>query len=160
MKFAFLWLLLAPAVYGQADHWYRRPLLPYQTPHIAPVSLENTPRLNQLLRAGNLYLSLQDAIALVLENNLDIESQRYQPAISGSDLLRAKGGAASLRGISFAVNQPPTGIGGPASPLLNLAASGVTPSTSIPTTLNELSAIVPSQISSDITQSVFSAGSS
>ena len=37
-----------------------------------------------LLRAGRLYLSLQDAVALALENNLDIELQRYGPRSGGS----------------------------------------------------------------------------
>jgi len=31
------------------------------------------------VRGGNLYLSVQDVIALVLENNLDIAVQRYSP---------------------------------------------------------------------------------
>jgi outer membrane protein len=167
MKAPVLMLVLGCTAFGQIEvesphdgHWYQRPLLPYQKPHVPPVALDNSPRLNQLLRAGNLYLSLQDAIALALENNLDVELQRYQPAISSSDLLRAKAGVNTLRGIPYTVNQPPPGIGGPASPLLNLAAaSGVTPSTSVPTNLIELSAIIPSSVSSDITQSTYSTGS-
>ena len=44
---------------------------------IAPVDLSNSPRIRQLLRSGNIYLSLSDAIALAIENNLDIELERY-----------------------------------------------------------------------------------
>ena len=46
---------------------------------VSPVNLTNSPRLESLVRGGNLYLSVQDVIALVLENNLDIAIQRYGP---------------------------------------------------------------------------------
>src|ERR1035441_9309186 len=46
-----------------------------------PNSLADSPRLESLLRAGNLYLSLQDTIALALENNLDIAPERYGPLL-------------------------------------------------------------------------------
>ena len=36
------------------------------------------------MRAGNIYLSLSDAIALAIENNLDIELERYTSAHRGS----------------------------------------------------------------------------
>ena len=48
----------------------------YERPDIAPIDLGNSGRLESLLRAGKIYLSLQDAIALALENNLDIAIQR------------------------------------------------------------------------------------
>ncbi len=63
-------------------------------------------RLESLLRAGRIYLSLQDAIALALENNLDIELQRYGPRIADTDILRAKAGS-TLRGVSTSVSAPP-----------------------------------------------------
>ena len=43
---------------------------------VSPANLSNTPRLELLVRAGNLYLSAQDVIALALENNVDIAIQR------------------------------------------------------------------------------------
>ena len=43
---------------------------------VPPVRLTNSPRLDSLIRAGSLYLSAPDVIALVLENNLDIAVQR------------------------------------------------------------------------------------
>src|SRR5579863_323270 len=49
----------------------------YRPRVIPPVDFANSNRLEELLRAGKLYLSLQDAIALALENNLDIAVQRY-----------------------------------------------------------------------------------
>src|SRR5271163_2684845 len=49
---------------------------------IAPAVLSNTPRLESLVRGGNLYMSVQDVIAVTLENNLDIAIQRYAPYLA------------------------------------------------------------------------------
>lgn len=74
----------------------------FRQPEIAPAYLGNSPRLESLIRAGNLYLSLEDAIAVALENNLDIELSRYGPQIAQADYLRAKAGGL-LRGVPTAV---------------------------------------------------------
>src|SRR5690349_15694453 len=55
---------------------------PYKLRPVAPISVANSNRLESLLRAGNLYLSLADTLALALENNLDIAIQRYGPQIA------------------------------------------------------------------------------
>lgn len=80
---------------------------PYREPDIAPIDLANSNRLESLLRAGKLYLSLQDTIALALENNLDIAVQRYGPQIADANILRAKAGG-FLRGVNTSVTQGPT----------------------------------------------------
>jgi outer membrane protein len=59
---------------------------------VPPAKLTNTPRLEQLVRGGNLYLTVQDVIALVLENNLDIAVQRYSPLLAREVLRRAESG--------------------------------------------------------------------
>ncbi len=59
---------------------------------VSPARLSDTPRLESLVRGGNLYLTVQDVIALVLENNLDIEIQRYGPFIAREVQRRAEGG--------------------------------------------------------------------
>ena len=59
---------------------------------VAPAELTNSPRLESLVRGGNLYLSVQDVIALALENNLDIAVQRYSPFLAREVLRRAEGG--------------------------------------------------------------------
>jgi outer membrane protein len=59
---------------------------------VSPANLTNTPRLESLVRAGNLYLSVRDVIALTLENNLDIAIQRYGPYMAREVLRRADGG--------------------------------------------------------------------
>ena len=80
---------------------------PYREPHVAPVDLANSNRLDALLRAGKLYLSLQDAIALALENNLDIAVQRYGTQIADANILRSKAGG-FLRGVNATVAPGPT----------------------------------------------------
>ena len=64
----------------------------WQPQAVAPPKLENSPRLENLIRNGALELSLSDALALALENNLDIEVQRYVPEFSQTDLLRSQAG--------------------------------------------------------------------
>jgi len=61
--------------------------------------MENSPRLKDLIRDGKLWLSLQDAIALGLENNLDIDYQRFNIPLAQTDYLRARAGGAA-RGVS------------------------------------------------------------
>jgi outer membrane protein TolC len=59
---------------------------------VSPVRASDTPRLESLVRGGKLYLNVQDVIALVLENNLDIEIQRYGPFIAREVQRRAEAG--------------------------------------------------------------------
>ncbi len=80
---------------------------PYTRPQIAPIDLANSNRLESLLRAGKLYLSLQDAIALALENNLDIALQRYGTQLADANILRAKAGG-FLRSVNTSVTAGPT----------------------------------------------------
>jgi outer membrane protein len=86
--------------------WLTRP---YQQPYIAPINLANTNRLEALVRAGNLYLSAQDVIALALENNLDIEIQRYGPVLYRQVTKRAEGGGI-LRSVGVNVASGPTSV--------------------------------------------------
>ena len=81
---------------------------PYRYREVGPVNLSNSGRLDALLRSRTIYLSLQDAIALALENNLDIEIQRYGPRLAEADLLRAHSGGA-IRGSSGAIQSSTTG---------------------------------------------------
>ncbi len=89
---------------------------------VEPLSLQNSQRLRSLIVNGTLYLSLHDMIQLAIENNLDVEVQRYQLSIAGTDVLRAKGGGA-IRGLPLTIQQTPVGIGGPGGTLLNQAAA-------------------------------------
>src|SRR5579871_1592277 len=82
-----------------------------------PLNFQNSARVHELIRAGAINLSLQDALALAIENNLDIELQRFTPAAADAELLRAKGGG-TVRGLNFTLAEVPTGVGGPLSPVL------------------------------------------
>jgi len=84
----------------------------YRGPSIAPVHLANSQRIANLTREGKLYLSLQDAIALALEDNLDLELERYDLRIADTDVLRAKSGQFP-RGVSLSTREGPAGVGGP-----------------------------------------------
>lgn len=85
-----------PQLESERPHWYSGMQIPYQSRYVPPVNVSNTGRMDALLRAGNLYLSLSDAIALAVENNLDVEIQRYEFSLAETDVLRAKSGAAIL----------------------------------------------------------------
>ena len=70
----------------------RNPLDPYRPSTVPAVDLTNSPRLESLERDGKLYLSLRDAVALALENNLDLAYFRYNLPIAQADLARTKAG--------------------------------------------------------------------
>lgn len=76
---------------------------------VSPAKLTNTSRLDSLIRAGNLYLSAQDVIALALENNVDIAIQRYGPFLAREVLRRAQGGG-FLRDFGQPIAPGPTSV--------------------------------------------------
>jgi outer membrane protein TolC len=82
---------------------------PYRQRIVPPINLANSSRLASLIRAGNLYLTSQDAIALALENNIDIETQRYGPLLFREDLRRAQVGG-NLRVPSTAIAAGPQSV--------------------------------------------------
>ncbi len=84
-------------------------LNPYRPRSVPPINLSNTPRLEMLLRGGNLYLTAQDVVALAIENNLDVEVQRYGPLLAREVLRRAQGGGA-LRSVGLGVAPGPESV--------------------------------------------------
>jgi outer membrane protein len=116
----------------------------YRQPTAAALGLDTADRARSLVRGGMIYLSLHDALALAIENNLDVEVARYELSIAGTDRLRASGGG-DLRGIDYSVAEGPTGVGGPGSPLLNSAASTVTPNTPTVNDLTSLNVLTETQ---------------
>lgn len=122
----------------------------YESPSVSPSSFQDSSRIRGLIRAGQLYLSLDDAIALALENNLDLEVQRYGLQLAATDVLRARGGG-TLRGTGLTVNEAPAGVGGPGSALNNSAASGVTPQTTVPVNVTDTQLIQSSQSNLSVT---------
>jgi outer membrane protein TolC len=99
--------------YAQPVSHFPNPIGPYTARRLAPPNLANTARIDQLMHDGKLYLSLNDAIALALENNLDIAIARYYLNIADTDILRARAGASTL-GVNNGLvqNTPGGGVGG------------------------------------------------
>lgn len=109
---------------GKARTWWDGVREPYSWKEVSPISLGNSSRLDQLMRAGKLYLSLQDAIALALENNLDIEIQRYGPRISEAELDRANSGGNVRTGTAAQISNTTGGGGGQGANFGNLVGGG------------------------------------
>jgi outer membrane protein len=145
-------LLFAPASFpAQVFDWLRQPYVEHP---FAPVDLTNSPRIHQILRSGNIYLSLSDAIALAIENNLDIQLERYALPSADTEVLRAKGGGL-VRGLNYNVFEVPVGVGGPSSPLVtNAAVLSVGAAGSVPTNPSELGALSEQQDNLSVLQNV------
>jgi outer membrane protein TolC len=87
---------------------------------VAPARLTNSSRLDSLISGGNLYLTVQDTIALALENNLDIAVQRYGPFLAQENLRRAQSGNIIRQDVNIPiaagpVSVSPIGVSGNAS---------------------------------------------
>lgn len=80
------------------------PIRSYAPAVVPPVRPGNSSRLHALLRAGKLYLTVQDALALAIENNLDLEVDRYGLLLAQSALERARAGG-PVRGVPSASQQ-------------------------------------------------------
>jgi len=107
--------LACPAMAQQADYSktpreFPNVVAPYKARHVPPPMMTNSPRTGTLVRDGKIMLSLNDAIALALENNLDLGIARYNLSIADTDLLRTKAGA-SLRGVATGLVQGTLGGG-------------------------------------------------
>lgn len=100
--------------YSKPKRHFPNPIAPYTPQQIAPPDLTNSPKVDQLMREGKIYLSMDDAVALALENNLDIAIQRYNLGIADTDVLRAKSGANQFLGVNSGLvqNTPGGGVGG------------------------------------------------
>lgn len=86
--------------------WLTRP---YRARRVPEIRLTNSPRLNDLIRAGTLYLTAPDVVALAIENNIDVEVQRYGPLLNQEVLRRAEGGGA-LRSVGLGVAAGPESV--------------------------------------------------
>jgi outer membrane protein len=148
-------LLVVIPVLGEAQTGFVRNsfISPYQVKSAPPVNLQNSQRIFDLMRAGQLYLSLADAIALALENNLDIDVERYLPRIAQTDIQRSKGGGL-LRGLSLLVDEAAPGIGGPNGPLLTSLTASPTPAPVVNTNLSDVALITQQQNDLSVTGAI------
>lgn len=99
--------------YSQSRSAFPNFLRPYLSIDLPEANLGNSPRIDSLMHNGKIYLSIDDAVALTLENNLDLEIARFNLNIADADLLRAKSGGAIL-GVNTGIvqNTPGGGVGG------------------------------------------------
>jgi outer membrane protein len=99
--------------YSKPSSAFPHILQPYRPQQLAQPNLANSPRIDSLMRDGKIYLSIDDAVALTLENNLDIDIARYNLNIADTDYLRAKSGA-NILGVNAGIvqNTPGGGVGG------------------------------------------------
>nr|WP_232298825.1 TolC family protein [Granulicella tundricola] len=102
----------APTVSLDIPHSHN-PIETYRAAHVPAPDLANSARIDTLVHDGVLELSLRDAIALALENNLDLAIARYNIPIAKADVLRTKAGGTFL-GVNTGVvqNTPGGGFGG------------------------------------------------
>ena len=116
----------APALRLDVPH-SSNPLDTYRASQVPQASLANSARIDQLIRDGKLYLSLNDSILLALENNLDIAIARYNLPIAEADIERTKAGA-TFRGVNAGIvqNTQGGGVGGLGSGAPGGGAGGTT----------------------------------
>jgi outer membrane protein len=143
-------LMLAPASSIAADqpagsapvilehhNFFGKLVLPYTPRTTALPDMVNSDRLEQLLRAGNLYLSLQDALALALENNLDLQLQRYGALVADTNLARAQAGGFAAPPSTAVIAGPASVTGGsPSAGLQSLLVAGSTQIGNLPPNLD------------------------
>src|SRR5580698_1119523 len=100
-------------VYSKPRAAFPHFLRPYQPQEVAQPNLGNSPRIDSLMRDGKIYLSIDYAVALALENNLVIDIARYNLNIADTDYLRARSGA-NVLGVNAGIvqNTPGGGVGG------------------------------------------------
>jgi outer membrane protein TolC len=84
-----------------------KPFSQYMPSDAPPLDLANSPRLENLVRDGKLYLTLHDAIALAIENNLDLAFFRYNFPIAQTDYARTKAGSPA-NGVNTGIVQSST----------------------------------------------------
>jgi len=114
-----------PPQFAMPHTW--EPFGAYRPSTVPEPTLANSRRLDQLIRDGKLYISLADALALAIENNLDVAIARYNLPIADTDILRTKAGG-SFRGVNTGVVQgtPGGGIGGFGTGAPGAGAGGTT----------------------------------
>ena len=98
--------------YTKPRSHFPNPIGPYLPRSVQPPNLSNTTRVEPLIQNGKIMLSINDAIALALENNLDIAIARYNLNIADTDILLANAGQ-STRGVNTGIVQgtPGGGVG-------------------------------------------------
>lgn len=100
---------------------------PYNPRRVAAPNLTNSAMTDKLFHDGKIYLSINDAVAMAIENNLDVTLQRYNLSIADTDILLTGSGSPS-RGVNASVVQgtPGGAIGAPSAGGTGTSAVGAT----------------------------------
>jgi outer membrane protein len=95
--------------YSKPASFFPNPFARYMPREVPPPAFTNAPKLEQLIQNGKLVLSLDDAIAIAVSDNLDIAVARYNLPIADTDILRTKSGGAPLGVNAGVVSNTPGG---------------------------------------------------
>jgi outer membrane protein TolC len=141
--FALGSLLIAQSLHAQATRttppvvmefgntrWFPSFWGPYSSPYVPAPKMSNSERLHSLISGGKLRLSLEDALALALENNLDISVARYNLGFAQTDLLRAKSGGAT-RGVPGAFSSSALFAGAIGGGISSISSSSTSSSSTV-----------------------------
>jgi len=110
--------------YSKPTPFFPNPFARYVPRDVPPPVLVNVPRLRELVQNGKIMLSMNDAIAIALADNLDIAVARYTLPIADTDILRTKAGAL-FQGINAGtVQNTPGGTGATAAGVSGAGAGG------------------------------------
>lgn len=112
--------------YSRGKSQFPDPFSVYTATTVPPPRLSNSPLLDTLYKNGKIYLSLDDAIMLALQNNFDVAIARYNLDIADTDLMRARSGLSYL-GVNTGLVQGT--LGGSTSPVASSAPAATTGST-------------------------------
>src|SRR6266700_249973 len=102
---------------------FPNPIAPYRSYSAPSVVLVNGTKLEGMIQNGKIMLSMNDAIAMALADNLDIAIARYNIPIADTDLLRTKAGGATF-GAPSGLSSGTQGGGGIAATSVGGGTSG------------------------------------
>ena len=123
--------------FSKGKSQFPNPFSAYTHTTVPPPRLSNSSLLDSLYKDGKIYLSLDDAIMLALQNNFDIAIARYNLDIADTDLLRARSGLSFL-GVNTGLV---TGtLGGSTSPVASSSPAATTGATSASSSTGSASA--------------------
>lgn len=109
--------------YSKPRNYFPNPFRPYQVRSVPEAVFGNAPKLEQMIHDGKIMLSLNDAIALALADNLDIAIARYNLPIADTDILRTRAGSGNF-GVNTGLISGTPGGGGIAATATGTGAGG------------------------------------
>jgi outer membrane protein TolC len=137
--------------------------------HVSSITIEapspnlQAPSAQNMPAPERLELTLQQAIARALENNLDIQIQKVDQSVAESGIRRTQGGGAPSQ-LDYNIAEAPAGLGTTAMPLLTSASPVLAPTSVDPSGIAVSSSynaghVLEAQHSLSLVQAPYSAGS-